>query len=64
MVSGLVRTAVLIDGGFYLKPLPQVRRDVDKSDPDAVADAVEQLVQSHLDQLSKVHSAQNHRQLL
>ncbi len=64
MVSGLVRTAVLIDGGFFLKRLPQVRRDVAASDPVAVVKAVEQLVQSHLEQLSEVYSSPNPRQLL
>ncbi|MDE2815521.1 MAG: NYN domain-containing protein [Chloroflexota bacterium] len=64
MVSGLVKTAVLIDGGFFLKRLPQVRHDIDTSDPDAVAKAAEQLVQSHLEKLSSVYGSQNPRQLL
>lgn len=63
-MSGLVKTAVLIDGAFFLKRLPQVRHDIDTSDPDAVAKAAEQLVQSHLEQLSKVYGAPNPRQLL
>ena len=63
-MSGLVRTAVLIDGGYFLKRLPQVCRDIKASDPEAVVKAVEQLVQSHLEQLSKVYGAQNPRQLL
>ena len=64
MVSGLVRTAVLIDGGFFLKRLPQIRQDIDTSDPNAVVRVVEQLVQSHLNQLSKIYGAPNPRQLL
>ena len=63
-MSGPVRTAVLIDGGFFLKRLPQVRRDIDALDPEAVADAVEQLVQSHLEQLGEVYDSPNPRQLL
>lgn len=64
MVSGFIRTAILIDGGFFLKRLPQVRPDIDTSDPDAVAKAAEQLVQSHLKKLSNVYGAPNPRQLL
>lgn len=60
----LPKAAILIDGGFFLKRLPLVRRDVDESDPDAVVKAIEQLVYSHLEQLNKVYSSSNPYQLL
>lgn len=53
----MVRTAILIDGGYLLKRLPDVRPDVDESDAGAVAVAVKQLVGSHLRQLNRTHHA-------
>ena len=31
----MIRAAILIDGGYFLKRLPVVRRDIDTADPDA-----------------------------
>jgi hypothetical protein len=36
----MAKVAILIDGGFFLKRLPSVRRDIDSTDPDAVAKAM------------------------
>ena len=52
----MVRSAILIDGGYFLKRLPAVRPDVDISDAAVVARAVEQLVRGHLRQLSEIHA--------
>ena len=49
------KTAILIDGGYFLKRLPSVRRDVNRSDPDEVARAVNQLVRGHLNQLNETY---------
>ena len=48
------KTAILIDGAFFLKRLPHVRSDIDASDPQDVVKAIEQLIRSHLDQLGQV----------
>ena len=53
------KVAILIDGGYFLKRLPHVRRDIDISNPDDVVKALEQLVRSHLEQLNEVHQSQN-----
>lgn len=46
----MIKAAILIDGGFFLKRLPAVRPDIDSTDPDEVTRAIWQLVRSHLDQ--------------
>jgi len=61
---GMTKVAILIDGGYFLKRLPDVRPDVDSKDPKAVADAIEQLVRRHLEYFNKVHNASNIFQLL
>ena len=58
------RAAILVDGGYFLRRLPAVRPDVDLNSATAVADAVGQLVQSHLRQLNDVHNAANPQSLL
>ena len=63
-MSRPAKAAVLIDGGFFLKRLPHVRRDVDASNPDEVVKVVEQLVRSHLEQLNEVYGSPNPYQLL
>ncbi len=60
----MTKVAILIDGGYFLKRLPAVRRDVNAEDPNAVAHSIEQLVRGHLEQLNEVHKAQNMFQLL
>ena len=47
------RVAILIDGGFFLKRLPSVRPDVDRTDPVHVDRSIGQLVWSHLEYLNK-----------
>ena len=58
------KVAILIDGGYFLKRLPHVRHDVDASNAEDVAKAIEQLVRSHLDQLNQVHTTPNFFKLL
>jgi uncharacterized LabA/DUF88 family protein len=48
----MIKAAILIDGGFFLKRLRSVRQDIDPTEPDAVAKAIGQLVRSHLEQLN------------
>ena len=47
------KVAILIDGGFYLKQLPLVRKDVDITSAQSVAKSIQQLVRGHLKKLSK-----------
>ena len=49
--------AVLIDGGYFLKRLPAVRKDIDATDVQAVTKSVLQLIQGHLNQLNEIHRA-------
>ena len=60
----MVKTAILIDGGYLLKRLPMVRPDIDMREPDSVAQSVHQLVRGHLKQLNEVHRVPNYLQLL
>ena len=60
----MAKVAILIDGGYFLKRLPSVRRDIDASDPRKVAGAVRQLVSGHLNQLNEIHRASNSYSLL
>ena len=50
-----MKVAILIDGGFLLKRLPTVRKDVDVNDPESVDRAIGQLVYSHLEHLQVDH---------
>ncbi len=52
-----MKAAILIDGGYFLKRLGSVRRDVDTLDPEAVDKAIGQLVDSHLKQLNEIEKA-------
>lgn len=60
----MTKAAILVDGGYFLKRLPIVRKDVDITDVDAVAQAVLQLIQGHLSQLNKVECVPNMYRLL
>ena len=60
----MAKAAILIDGGCFLKRLPQVRKDVDVSDVPSVVRAIEQLVNGHLIQLNELLHAPNPRSLL
>ena len=60
----MIKTAILIDGGYFLKRLPVVRRDIDIADVHAVAKSIDQLVRSHLDQLNKLYAVTNSYRLL
>ena len=60
----MIKVAILIDGGYFLKRLPTVRTDVDPTDPDDVARSIWQLVRSHLDQFNAVWKVADANQLL
>lgn len=60
----MIRVAILVDGGYFLKRLPAVRPDVDSGDPDAVARSIRQLVNSHLEQMNALWQATDAYQLL
>lgn len=47
-----MKAAILIDGGYLLKRLPSVRKDIDATNVDAVDAAIGQLVRSHLELLN------------
>ena len=49
----MARVAILIDGGFLLKRIPIVRRDIDARNPSDVAKAINQLAKSHLMNVNK-----------
>ena len=58
------KAAILIDGGYFLKRLPSVRRDVDASNALSVVRAIGQLVRSHLHQLNETYQTPNPMSLL
>ena len=60
----MMRAAILIDGAYFLKRLPRVRSDVDVSDPISVAEAINDLVLGHLNQINHVYNLPNRIQLL
>lgn len=47
------KVAILVDGGFFLKRLPSVRKDINTTAADEVDKALGQLVSGHLKQLAK-----------
>lgn len=59
----MVKCALLIDGGYFLKRLPTVQPDIDHGNPAAVAESMAQLTKSHLEQLNTVWRAPNAYQL-
>ena len=59
-----MKVAILIDGGFLLKRLPTVRRDVNNNDPVSVDRAIGQLVYNHLEHLQKDHGGETPYALL
>ena len=58
------KVAILIDGGYYLRRLRYVRKDIDDSDPVSVARSIRQLINNHLAQINRVYNFPNHFQLL
>ena len=60
----MIKAAILIDGGYFLRRLPAVRQDINVHDPKEVARSVDQLVRGHLRQLNTVYSLPNYFQLL
>ena len=60
----MIKTAILIDGAYFLKRLPGLVPDADLSAPEAVADLLEQLVRGHLERLNETWGAPDCYQLL
>lgn len=60
----MIKTAILIDGGYFLRRLPVVRPDVNADDPKVVAQSVTQLVRGHLNQLNVIYQVPKPLQLL
>ena len=59
-----MKVAILIDGGFFLKRLPTVRKDITSNDPQSVDRAIGQLVYSHLQHLQDDHGGKTPHSLL
>ena len=60
----MIKTAILIDGAYFLARLPAVQGRVDASNAVEVAEAVYRLVNSHLRQLNNIYNVPNFSQLL
>ena len=60
----MIKTAILIDGAYFLARLPTVQGEVDIANAAQVADAVHRLTNSHLRQLNNIYNVPNHSQLL
>lgn len=59
-----MKVAILIDGGYFLKRIGAVRRDIDPKDSAQVDAAIGDLVEGHLKILNKVAGEKNCRSLL
>ncbi|RME97700.1 MAG: NYN domain-containing protein [Alphaproteobacteria bacterium] len=53
------QAAILIDGGYFLKRLPSLRRDVDMSSPESVDRCIGQLIWNHLQKLNEISCHEN-----
>lgn len=60
----MTKVAILIDGGFFLKRLPKVQSDVDMENATEIKDAIQRLVNSHLDHINQVECAPKSYSLL
>ena len=60
----MAKTAILIDGAYFLKRLSRVRSDINVSDPRLVVKAINDLVIGHLNQINYVYNVPNCMQLL
>lgn len=60
----MTKVAILIDGGFFLKRLPAVRKDIDAQNPVDVDKAIGQLIWNHLDSILKQYGGDKHYSLL
>ena len=60
----MTRAAILIDGGYFLRRLPTVRKDIDARDPEQVSRSVGQLIWNHLNHLNETAKAENPHALL
>lgn len=60
----MIKVAILIDGGFFLKRLKTVRPDIERGDPVATDRAVGQLVWNHLRYLKERYGGETEHSLL
>ena len=60
----MIKTAILIDGAYFLKRLLGIVPDADLSAPEGVADLLEQLVRGHLERLNETWGVPDCYQLL
>ena len=58
------KVAILLDGAYYLKRLPSIRRDIDSFNPQDVAQSIGELIDGHLRQINEVYRYPNPAQLL
>lgn len=59
-----MKVAILIDGGYFLKRLSSVRRDIDMLNAEQVDKAIGRMVESHLRQLNLIAKTGHHFSLL
>ena len=60
----MAKTAILIDGGYFLTRLPSLLPMIDPREPMAAAQSIHRLVRSHLDRLNQIAQAPHPRSLL
>lgn len=60
----MVKTAILIDGGYFLRRLPTVRPDVNITDVNSVVDSIRLLIRNHLSKLNEIYKAPHYHSLL
>ena len=60
----MIKAAILIDGGYFLKRLPHLNLNIDPKDASSVANSINQLVNGHLKKLNLTYQCSNEYQLL
>jgi len=60
----MTKVAIFIDGGYFLKRLPRLRRGLDAHNVDHVTEAIRELIKGHLCQINQTYGVCNYWQLL
>ena len=60
----MTKAAILIDGGYFLKRLPAIRKDIDTTNAGEVARSIKQLIRGHLEQLNRYCESPHYINLL
>lgn len=60
----MIKTAILIDGAYFLKRLPGLVPDADLASPEAIANLLEELIRGHLERLNETWGVADCYQLL